>query len=371
MVTASNKRKIVLFVPLLGGGGAEMVFVNLSNYFVSKGFDVIFFYAYGNSFLNLLDKRVIIKPVAAGKYSSIKTINKVVRILKSYDALCKLLKKEQPDYLLATVHESNMIAYLAHKKVAQRTKLILSMANIYRKSTLPFFLRPILKTAFKKAQNLIANSPDTATSYKKFIGNDTLAVHVIGNPTFQENTNIQPLDFDFPYLLTVGRLESQKNQSLMIDAFYKVCSTNKTIKLIILGEGNLRGALEQQTKSLGLTNRVVFMGFVEDTSRYYSNAEAFILSSDFEGFGNVIVEAMSYGIPVISTDCPGGPNFIINKPTIGELCEMQNPEALSASILKVLHHPENYSKEDIIDRAKDFSIEKIGEIYSRLLDSVK
>ncbi|BAO54858.1 glycosyltransferase [Nonlabens marinus] len=371
MATESNKRKIVLFVPLLGGGGAEMVFVNLSNYFVSNGFDVVLFYAYGDSFLNLLDKRVINKPVAGTKYSSIRTINRVIRILKSYVALCKLLKKEQPDYLLATVHESNMIAYFAHKKVAHRTKLILSMANIYRKSTLPFFLRPVLKTAFKNAQNLIANSPDTAASYKRFVGNDSLPVHIIGNPTFQENTNIKPLDFDFPYLLTVGRLESQKNQSLMIDAFYKVCLTNKTIKLIILGEGTLRGALERRTKSLGLTDRVIFMGFVEDTSRYYSNAEAFILSSDFEGFGNVIVEAMSYGIPVVSTDCPGGPNFIINKPTIGELCEMQNPEALSAAILKVLHHPENYSREEIINRAKDFSIKKIGEIYVRLLESVR
>lgn len=94
------------------------------------------------------------------------------------------------------------------------------------------------------------------------------------------------------------------------------------------------------------------------------------MSSDFEGFGNVIVEAMSYGLPVVSTRCLGGPSFILNKPEHGELYEPKNLKALATAILKVLNNPDNYPKKAIVKKAQDFSLDKIGQQYLDILKTI-
>ena len=110
-----------------------------------------------------------------------------------------------------------------------------------------------------------------------------------------------------------------------------------------------------------------FEGFVENPSAFYENAQAFVLSSAFEGFGNVIVEALSFGLPVVSTDCMGGPNYILNSESYGELCAVNDPEALSISILKVLSRLPEYSKKQIMDRSRDFDVDNIGHQYLKAI----
>ncbi len=102
--------------------------------------------------------------------------------------------------------------------------------------------------------------------------------------------------------------------------------------LVIIGQGDLRAELQERIEKLGLENRIRMPGYILDPSPYFRSADLFVLSSDYEGFGNVIVEAMSVGLPVVSTDCPDGPAEILNRGEFGTLVPIRDPMALARAI---------------------------------------
>lgn len=362
------QKKIIMCLPTLKGGGAEKVFIQLANYFTGQNLKVKIIASYGNDYDHLIDPKVEVFKIRNTPYSSIRKLNGLIRLLNTYNEIKKVLKKEQCDYLMTSIHETNIAGYMAHKHSNGKARFILRLANIYKDQSLPFFLRSTLKKALDYAHCIIANSNDTATSFKLFLGRD-IPINIIGNPAYnnKEDKETKLLSNVRPYLIAVGRLEPQKNYRFLIESFYEVCKTNEDLQLFILGKGSLESKIKELITTLNLEKRVILKGFVKNPSTYYANATAFVLSSDFEGFGNVIVEAMSYGLPVISTDCPGGPNFILNKPNLGEICEIGNPKSMAQKIIKVIEQPENYNKKEIIQRAKDFSIDKIGEEYLKVI----
>ena len=357
------QEKVLMYVPTLEGGGAEKVFVILANFFVHNGLEVIYLSAYGNSYKHLLDEKVNVKQLRRNKPFNSKKINLGFRFGLMPFYLATLILIDKPTYLISTVHEANLLAYNVHKLVGRNVKFVLRMANIYEDTTIPTFLQSFLRSAVINTPHLIANSPDTAASYRSFTGLETLSIDIIGNPAYKQTNLVDENKTADPYLISVGRLESQKNHQLLLESFKIVSQNNDSINLMILGEGSLKEELITQIESLNLKDRVILKGFVENPSELYQNAEAFVLSSNFEGFGNVIVEAMAHGLPVISTDCPGGPNFILDKDEYGVLCNPNNAQALANGINEVLYNSENYPSEAIVKRAKDFSVEKIGLEY--------
>jgi glycosyltransferase involved in cell wall biosynthesis len=122
----------------------------------------------------------------------------------------------------------------------------------------------------------------------------------------------ETIDFDnFDYIITVGRIEKQKNHRLLLMAFSELKKKQPQLKLLILGEGSLKDEMELLVKTLKIENEVVFIGFNKNPYKYISKSKVFVLSSLFEGFPNSLVEAMSCGIPVIATDCLSGPREIL------------------------------------------------------------
>ncbi|WP_454764677.1 glycosyltransferase family 4 protein [Cupriavidus campinensis] len=162
-------------------------------------------------------------------------------------------------------------------------------------------------------------------------------VHVIGNP----------LPFPFPaevanadtrIVLAVGRLVPAKGFDILLQAWSAVVRSHPNWQLVIVGEGDARRALEAQRQALGLDDAVTFPGAITNVEAFYRNAEIFCLSSRYEGFGLVLVEAMAFGLPVLATDCETGPKEIIRDGENGILVAANNALALAAGIVRLIEN---------------------------------
>lgn len=138
-------------------------------------------------------------------------------------------------------------------------------------------------------------------------------------------------------IVTVGRLEPQKNQKILIDAFSKIANDFLDYDLTIYGEGSLRPELEQFVQSKGLQNRVILPGSKNRIQEHIKDAALFVLSSDYEGIPNALIEAMAIGLPCISTDCsPGGARELINDGENGIIVDCGNSDALAKAMVSLL-----------------------------------
>lgn len=359
-----KKQHVIFYVPTLEGGGAEKVFVNLANFFVRKNYTVFYVCAYGNSYSHLLDKRVQVKRCFNQPIFKSKILNTFTRVLCMPFFITSLLAKNRNAHLFTSVLESDMLGNIVHFLTASKGKLIISQAGLIDDVTHPGVLSPFLKWAFQRAYKIVANSPETKKTILDFYSLCNKKIELIGNPVY-EKKKITQNHFENSYLLNVGRFESQKDHHTLLKAF-KLVLHEVDIRLKLLGEGVLREELELLSRDLGIQDKVDFEGFVESPESYYEHATVFVLSSTHETFANVLVEAMAYGIPVVSTNC-GGPSYIINNTSIGELVPIKDHKQLAIAILKVIKNPGNYNRETIISRAQDFSIESIGNKYLSLL----
>jgi glycosyltransferase involved in cell wall biosynthesis len=167
-------------------------------------------------------------------------------------------------------------------------------------------------------------------------------------------------DCDFR-ILTVGRFVPEKNHKILIKSFNILKKSVKSIKLVILGDGPLFNETKEYVLKLGLENSILMPGFSLNTESYFTYADLFVLTSKFEGFGNVIVEALSFGIPVVSTNCPNGPAEILENGKYGTLVPLDDEEALAEAMKLNLF--KKIDKEFLINRSNDFSIEKMSKRY--------
>lgn len=142
-----------------------------------------------------------------------------------------------------------------------------------------------------------------------------------------------------PLLLGIGRLEARKGFDRLIDAFAQVVAAGRDARLVILGEGPMRGALEAQVRQLGLGDRIELPGFTPDPLSWMARATAYVLSSRNEGLPGTILEAMACGAPVIATDCPSGPREMLQDGEVGLLVPVDDPPALREAMLRVLDDP--------------------------------
>jgi glycosyltransferase involved in cell wall biosynthesis len=236
------------------------------------------------------------------------------------------------------------------------------------KRTLPF----LIHYGYPKADAIVAVSQSLADDLSQTARLNTASIQVIHNPivtgSFKEQQRhcVKHPWFaeETPVVLGVGRLSEQKNFDLLIKAF-ALARQQKKLRLMILGEGEKRKALEQLIKQLGLEQDVQLMGYVDNIAAYMTKASIFVLSSDYEGFGNVLVEAMACGCPVVSTDCPVGPSEILAAGRYGQLVPVNNAALLADALLEGLANPKDANA--LRHRAEEFSVEVILPKYKRVL----
>jgi glycosyltransferase involved in cell wall biosynthesis len=173
-------------------------------------------------------------------------------------------------------------------------------------------------------------------------------------------------DRDRPVFVTAGRLVEMKDHRTLLRAF-AIHLRHHPARLMLLGRGPMLAELRALTQTLGIAEHVAFEGFVPNPLPYMRAADAFVLSSRSEGFGNVLVEAMGCGTPVVSTDCPYGPADILGHGRYGILVPPRNPEALAAALGRLLDQRDHFPAERLRERAGGFSYQACADNYAGLL----
>jgi glycosyltransferase involved in cell wall biosynthesis len=243
------------------------------------------------------------------------------------------------------------------------------------------FLRALqnfaVRTAYRRADRVVAISDGVGDALSRRFGIDPTHVSTIYNgvdvATVQLRAEEETANLPGqPFIVAAGRLVRQKGFDLLIRAFAANVAERR-ISLVIVGEGPERGALEALARTVGADSRVHFPGFVENPWSYFARSAAFVCSSRWEGFGNVIVEAMACGAPVVTTDCDFGPREIVQPGQSGLLVPVENVDRLARAIASVVGDRELATRlgEGGRRRARDFDVTRMTHAYERMFRELR
>ena len=320
--------KIIFCLGSMSKGGAERVVANLCNYLIEEN-EVTIVTTKGKKSEYNLDERIKINCLENEEAKKNFILKNIERIKK----LQKIVKNENPDIIISFLPEpSYRILFL--KIFNHKLKVIVSVRNDPKVEYKSKINRLVMKMLYPLADGFVFQTQEAKEYFSKRIQRKSV---IIPNPINEEFICEPYTGEREKTIVTVGRLEEQKNHKMLIDAFSKLPKEFNEYKLIIYGEGSLRHKLEQQINNLGLENRVILAGQVDDIKKEIYKAGVFVLSSNYEGMPNSLMEAMALGIPCISTDCPcGGPRFLIKDGYNGYLVPINDTYSLYKTMQNVL-----------------------------------
>jgi len=369
----SNQR-IAFFISSMEGGGAERVILNLVNYYAQQGYQVDLLLANSTGvYLNEVSSDVRIIDL------------KVKRFWHYFFPIASYLRKEKPEAILVATTILNLITLVASRMAFTRTKVVVSEHSdlvafadigLLRRANL---LKSAIRFIYPLADNIVAVSNGVADSLVQFSGIKRSSIEVVYNGVMDENKiklskkslNHPLFNDDNQILIAVGRLQKGKGYSYLLEAFSKFLDQSpnpkKQLKLVVLGEGELRAELEAQMDELDIAEHCYFPGFVDNPFQYLANSDVFVLPSEFEGLPTVLIEALACGCSVISTDCPSGPDEILQSGKYGRLVPIKDSESLANSLLETLVKGDVCSKRQRQERGMYFSVDAAVENYSRVL----
>ena len=332
-------KRIAFFLPSLSGGGAERVLVTLANSLARRDHPVDFVLcSRSGPYLKELDERITIVDLQTR------------RVLAAVWPLLRYLREVQPHALVSSLMHSNVVAAIACGLNGRKQRLVLREANTLgvggRTASLKGkVLLEMVRWAYRRADALVAVSQGVLEQMVRVVRPSfRVEVRVILNPVIEQSLRDKavlapeptwPWPAEEPTLLGAGRLVPAKDFDTLLRAFAKVNAARPS-RLIILGEGPERAALEAQALRLGVADRVWLPGFVENPFAHMRQASAFVLSSRLEGLPNVLIQAMACQTPVVATRCPSGPEEILENGRLGVLVEMGDAEAMAHAVLKIL-----------------------------------
>ena len=370
---------ISLFIPNLDGGGAERVMLHLAEGFAKRGFDVdlVVAQAEGAYLSKIPDTIRLVNLDAKSPVILFKTL-----------ALKQYLKQEQPAFLISTLDIFSSATW-AKRLAGVNTQVVmcvqtnLSQQFQDRHAMLMQKIKwAVVRRFYPWADAIVTASEGVARDIEQHAKISMQQMTVIHNPVvtsdFSEKAQeaiAHPwfADDQPPVLLGVGRIVKQKSFATLIQAFARVRQCCPA-RLMILGdvdprEPGVKPELEGLIKKFGLQDDVLFLGFVENPYAYMARANVFVLSSIYEGFGNVVAEAIAAGTPVVSTDCESGPAEILNKGQYGELVPVGDHEAMANAIVATLNQPMDTQVLKV--RSQAFTIDCIVHQYLDVLNGLQ
>jgi glycosyltransferase involved in cell wall biosynthesis len=359
--------KLMIYLSSMKLGGAERVAATLANYWVANGVEVTVLTLSSDPDFYELDPRIIRESLGMQSDSP----NFLIALSKNYSriqALRSHLKMAKPDFVLALMTSS--IVYLGLASIGLGIKTIGAEHTYPANPSIGQFWNFIRKHTFRFVDAIVALTSEgeewlrSYTSSKKVVTIPNPAVWPL--PTY--SPFLAPPPKQGYVLLTVGRLVIEKGFDMLIDAFAKVAQKHPDWKLIIVGEGEERNALESKIQAYGLENQILLPGRAGNVGDWYQHADLFVMSSRVEGFPNVLVEAMSFGLTAVSFDCNTGPRDIIINETNGLLVKADDTNELANALDRVMADQDlrnHMSKNAVLVKDK-FSIEKITSKWEEL-----
>lgn len=335
--------RLALFMPTLTPGGAERVMTHLARGFVEEGHAVDFVLARAEGdYLRELPPEV--RVVDLGRPARLQT-------LSSLPGLVRYLRRERPHALLGALNHANIVALAARRLARVPTRVVVTVHNTIsheragrRDRLLPW----LAAGTYRAAHGVVAVSAGVAEDLCRATGLDAGRVRVIYNPVVTPELHARAAEpaphpwleagAGAPVILAVGRLEPQKDYPTLLRAFGALRAA-RPARLLILGEGSQRGALEALIHGLGIAADVALPGHAPNPYAAMRRAAVFALSSRYEGLPTVLIEALALGARVVATDCPHGPAEIVAQAGVGTLVPPGDPAALAAALAQALDAP--------------------------------
>ncbi len=316
--------KVLMVTAGMRGGGTERVIAVLANYLAKKKNDVTIIMTSQKEVVYQLEDAI--KIVCLGESTGGNPLKRMKRITD----LRKYFKEDKKQVIISFGTETNLFSLIA--SMGLKNKIIVSERN--DPNQCGFSL--IRNLFYRLASSLIFQTEEARLCFPDKIARKGI---VIPNPLSEEMTGtfmgVRSKD-----IVSVGRLEPQKNHKLLLQAFQIFAETYGEHRLVLYGKGCLLEELQETAKELGIEERVVFAGFTEDVKGKIENAAMYVLSSDYEGISNSLMEAMALGLPVISTDCPiGGSKMLIQDKENGLLVPVGDANAFANAMKYMAEDP--------------------------------
>jgi len=357
-----NKKKILFVVPALSNGGAERVVARISSELCKYDYDIniLVFFSMDNEYE--VHEKVKIHNLSKGTFDDYKRIG----TLKRLRLIRKKVKEINPDVILPFINHIYIYTALAtlFSKFSKRTYFLVR-DNLNYQNFKKRFLISFLNNFGKK---IIVQNQGQKDYFSKRKQKKT---YIIPNPMDNKYLEYQKDFRETPIrLISVGRLEKQKNYELALHSFAKATRKHSNLEYVIYGKGSLQESLLSLCRELNIEDKVQFKGFCSDFKEIYGTGDIYLMSSHFEGMPNSLAEAIAIGLPVISTDCDYGPRDLILDSKIGTLVKENNEEEFTNALLNMIENYHHYSslnnyRKEIIK--ENFSIDKIIKLWMSIL----
>ena len=361
-----REKELAIFIPSMRGGGAERSTLKLAVGLAGRGvsLDLVLARAEG-PYLADIPPEVPVVDLAAS------------RTLASLPKLVTYLRKARPRVLLSSLDYANIVATWARALSGTHPTLVLNEQNTMSRVA-PNAIRrrgrlvpSLARRTYPRADAITTVSRGVAEDLVQNIGLSPDNIHVIHNPVVTPELiarSREPVDDEWmvagsvPVLLAVGRLSPQKDYPTLLAAFAEL-RRRRPARLLILGEGPQRSDLESMVSSLGLESDVRMPGFVTNPFAYMHRCSVYVMSSLYEGLPTVLIEALASGARIVSTDCPSGPQEILDGGKYGRLVPMSDSTALAAALEQAL---DDDGPRPGSESWRPYELDTVVESYQRL-----
>lgn len=361
---------IAIYLPSLGAGGAEKVMVHLANGLADEGYDVeLVLGRSGGDYADLVDEDVAVRDLDVRRAPLAPSVG-------SIPSLYAYFRDNDPDAIVSSIHHVNVFVLLAHRLASSSATTIVSLhgdpVRLSETSTRSALVFRVADHVYRWADHVVAVSEGVAESFCTTTSFEPESVDVVYNPVVTsdllERSREEPdhpwFDEPEPVLLNVGRFSDQKNQACLLRAFERLCD-DRDAKLLLVGRGEREAELAELADDLGVADHLDVVNWTENPYAMMRAADAFVLSSIWEGLPTVLIEALACECPIVSTDCPSGPAEILADGEYGELVEPDDPAALEAGIRRELDDPT--PGEALRERAESFTASSAVAAYGSML----
>lgn len=356
------KGTLMFYINAIHEGGAERVIIQVAKHFAAIGYKSVLVTSF-------VDKNEYEVPDVVERITLEKKVlhqNIIKRNFTRILALRRICKKYKPDAMISFMAEPNFRAILANCGI--KTKTIISVRNDPNREYAGRIGRFIGKCILPLADGCVFQTEEAKNWFPKSLQKKSKVIFNDVDHIFFETSYVGGKD-----VVTLGRLCEQKNHRMLIDAFTSISEKHKDTNLLIYGTGPLENELRKYISSCDMDNRIVLMGLTKESDKVLSKAKCFVLSSDYEGMPNALLESLAIGVPSISTNCPcGGPRMLIDNGVNGLLVPINDTDALAEKLDFLLSNPDKAEQIGVAakEMALCYSTEKVFNEWREYVESI-